>query len=109
MEASVETLGYSSKKYRDWFDEINAIIRDLSKAKNEARAALIRSPHNVTLRDRSKTLRNHAQSELRCIENTWWVERAKDIQNYVDMHDSQKLFDAIKTINGSRASSITHG
>lgn len=59
MDASVEeTLGYSSRKHRDWIDENknNAIIRDLLKTKNEAHTAPIRSPHNAALRDRSNEI-----------------------------------------------------
>lgn len=100
IEASEETIGFSSRKHKDWFDENNASIRALLKAKNEAHVASICSPQNAVLRERSKKLRSHAQIELRRIENVWWTEKAKEIQHYADTNDSQKLFDAIKAIYG---------
>lgn len=45
MEISIKTLGYSSRKHRDWFDEKNMIIRNLLKVKNEAHVASIHSLH----------------------------------------------------------------
>ena len=105
-EVSAETLGYSSRKHQDWFDDNNGPIRELLREKNEAHAAKLQNPNSVNLHNRWKELRSRAQEELRRMENEWWSEKARQIQSFADTNESQKFYEAIKTVYGPKHHTI---
>jgi len=49
MNAAVDTLGYSTGKYQDWFDSNDAEIQKLLKERNAAFATKLRDPTSVEL------------------------------------------------------------
>jgi len=51
-------------------------------------------------KQRWKALRSRAQKELRQMENTWRLTKAREIQSYADSNDSQKFYNAIKSTYG---------
>jgi len=36
------------------------------------------------------------------MENTWWLNKVTEIQTYADTSDTQKFYDAIKSVYGPR-------
>ncbi len=106
LEAAAETLGYTTRKHQDWFDDNNKEIRELLKAKNDAHSASLRSPGCTELRNKWKSLRNHVQKELRLMENSWWIEKASEIQQYADSNDTPNFYNAIKAVYGPSHHSV---
>ena len=100
MNAASVALGYSSKKHQDWFDENNAEIRKLLQAKHEAHAAILRNPKSVELQSKWKQIRAQLQKELRHMENSWWRQKAQELQSYADTNDVHKFYQAAKAAYG---------
>ncbi|XP_076036004.1 uncharacterized protein LOC143021966 [Oratosquilla oratoria] len=101
-----EVLGISKKKHQDWFDENDAEIHTLLQRKNEAHAALLSNQNNHSLRANFNNLRAEAQRSLRRMQNDWWCQKAREIQQFADENDQQSFFAAVKATYGPRQSSI---
>jgi len=100
MKLAAESLGFSSKRHQDWFDDQRHDILSLLHEKNDAHDALLRNPNSASLRQRWKELRNKVQTDLRQMENKWWTQKAEEIQRFADTNDTQKFYEALKTIYG---------
>ena len=49
MKATTDTLGLSSRKHQDWFDDSYPEIHGLLQAKNEAHDTFLRNPNSSTI------------------------------------------------------------
>jgi len=49
MKLAAESLGFSSKKHQDWFDDQRHDILSLLHEKNDAHDALLRNPNSASL------------------------------------------------------------
>jgi len=47
MKLATESLGMSSKKHQDWFDDQRHDIRSLLQEENEVYDAILRNPNSV--------------------------------------------------------------
>jgi len=101
------TLGTTTKKNPDWFDESAHIIKPLLQEKNRAHDAYLSNPSSRHLFIRWKNLRTEAQRKLREIQNTWWKQKAKEIQNYADNNKTYEFYDSIKGIFGPSKKMMT--
>jgi exonuclease III len=103
---SLETLGTAPKSKNDWFDEAAPEIHDLLKRKNEAHDQFISRPTRHS-HNRWKELRAKTQKKLRELQNEWWLQKARKIQEYADANQIHEFYDAIKAIFGpSRRSMV---
>jgi len=100
MKLAAESLGLCSKRHQDCFDDQRHDILSLLHEKNDAHDALLRNPNSASLRQRWKELRNKVQTNLRQMENKWWIQKAEEIQRFADTNDTQKFYEALKTIYG---------
>ena len=75
-------------------------IYGLLQAKNEAHDAFLHNPNSSTLKSHWKELRSKAQQDLRYMENSWWTQKAEEIQRLADTNDSQKFYEALKAVYG---------
>jgi len=100
MQSATKSLGFSAKKHQDWFDDQRPEILSLLQEKNQAHDAALRNPNSTILRERWKELRSKAQRELRHMENSWWTQKAAEIQMLADTNDTQRFYEALKTIFG---------
>ena len=98
MKLATESLGFSSKRHQDWFDDQRHDILSLLHEKNDARDALLHNPNSASLHQRWKELHNKVQTDLRQMENSWWTQKAEEIQRFADTNDTQKFYEALKTI-----------
>jgi len=57
MKLAAESLGFSSKRHQNWFDDQRHDILSLLHKKNDAHDALLRNPNLASLRQRWKELR----------------------------------------------------
>jgi len=97
VDAAVDTLGYSTRKHQDWFGSNDGEIQTLLNERNAAFAAKLRTPAQ----------RSQLQKRLREMENTWWLSKATEIQNYADANMAHQFYEAIKAVYSPKSHS-TH-
>jgi len=102
MNLAAESLGFSSKRHQDWFDDQRHDILSLLHKKNDAHDVWLRNPNSASLRQRWKELRNKVQTDLRQVQNKWWTQKAEEIQRFADTNDTQKFYEALKTNSACR-------
>jgi len=100
MKLTAKSLGFSSKKHQDWLVDQQHDIISLLHEKNDAQDALLRNPNSASLRQSWKELRNKVPTDIRQMENKWWTQKAEEIQRFADTNDSQRFYEALKTLNG---------
>ena len=95
---AASTLGYKKRKNQDWFDENDGAISCLLEQK---RIALVK-----TLEDSSpsvvqphKDICRKVQAELRKMQDNWWSNKADELQELADRHDS-RFYEELKTVFG---------
>ena len=103
MDAAVDTLGYSTRKHQDWFDSNDAEIQTLLNERNATFAAKLRNPNSVELQRRWSLQRSQLQKRQHEMENTWWLSKATEIQNYANM--AHQFYEAIKAVYGPKSHS----
>ncbi|XP_072178194.1 craniofacial development protein 2-like [Diadema setosum] len=94
------TLGYMTRKHQDWFDN-NKEITTLLQEKKEAFTAWLNDKDSQAKRDRLKNIRGKVQTELRQMKDKWWENKAAELQQYADEHNSKKFFASLKDVYGS--------
>jgi len=69
--------------------------------------------HNQYLKEDSgrsrtalKNIKAKIQRETRAMKESWWCEKAEDMQEMADRHDSQGLFAALKVVYGPRSNAV---
>ncbi|XP_068241018.1 uncharacterized protein [Palaemon carinicauda] len=107
QENAEETLGFSTRRHQDWFDNNADGIHDLITAKNRAHDTWLSQPTSVALKEIFQQLRSEVQKILRDRENNWWNDRAKETQSYADANDQHGLYNSNKILYGPTKSSIT--
>jgi len=68
-------------------------MSELLLEKNEAHAAKRQNLNFTQLQNKWKELCSRAQKELRCMENDWWSEKARQIQGCADSNEMQKFYE----------------
>ena len=65
-----------------------------------------RSPTSADLQPTWTLQRSQLQKRLRKMENTWWLSKANEMQNYVDANMAHQFYEAIKVVYGPRSDSM---
>ena len=104
--AASEALGHSRKRHQDWFDCNSVEIQLLLQSKDQAHKALLSCPGSSTLKAAFAEARSATQRALRSMEDTWWVQKAHEIQTFADCNNTQGFYDAIKALYGPRKRAI---
>jgi len=107
MDAAVDTLGHSNRKHQDWFNSNDAEIQTLLNERNTTFVAKLRKPNSVELQRRWALQRLQLQKRLHEMENTWWLSKATEIQNYPDANMAHQFYEAVKAVYGPKSHS-TH-
>ena len=78
----------------------------LSMIKNAAHDALLRNPTSRTLHERFSSIRVTVQHKLRWMENSWWAEKAAQIQSYANINDTKSFYEALNGVYGPSCFSL---
>ena len=97
LKAAEDSLGFATRRHEDWFDENAPNIHTLIAAKNKAHNAYLATPHSELLKTQLSTIRAETQRALRLMENNWWTNKARQIQQSADTNDSHGFYEALKT------------
>ena len=104
IETSKEVLEPKTRTHEDWFDENDDGIKRALHAKNKAYIEWQNDLTSVSKRDRFKTLKAKAQSDIRSMKEKWWQDKAEEVQCYADAHNYKKFFMTLETVFGPSAS-----
>ena len=107
LKVTMEVLGFPERKHRDWFDENDPLIKPLLTQLHDLHIQWIKDKRNTVLADAYHTCKQQAQKSLRNMQNTWWRDRASDLQVAADKHDYKTFYQGLKAVYGptSKASS----
>jgi len=97
------TLGPSTRKHQDWFDENNDEIQMLLEKKNQLHRDCLNDPNSDSKNLAFNTMRGDVQRKLRDMQDSWLSNKADEIQAYADSKDF-RFFSAIQTVFGPQAS-----
>lgn len=86
--AAVDTIGYKTRKHQDWFDDNSDTILAMLETMHRAYIDTINCPASTILWQKWKAIRREVQKTLRCLQNEWWLNKAREIQSIRnDMHN----------------------
>ena len=100
QESAAETLGFSVRKNKDWFDESDPAIQDLLDKKRSCYNHLLSKPDDPAAKAAYKKACSTLQASLRTMQNDWWEEMADKTQLYADLGLTPTFFEALKAIYG---------
>ena len=106
LESAVNSVGYTTRRHKDWFDDNAAEIHKLVETKNKAHNAYLANPQSKTLKTQLKNLRTETQRTLRVLENNWWLGIAQEIQKHADSNNTHSFYQAIKTVYGPQRKNL---
>nr|XP_054774768.1 uncharacterized protein LOC129282940 [Lytechinus pictus] len=102
LQSSEETIGFSIKKSRDWFDENNKEIQELLEKKRSAHQAHLSHPSCPVKKAAFRHICNNLQRKFRVMQNEWWTKLAARTQQYADAGDYRSFYEAIRAVYGPR-------
>ncbi|XP_076061565.1 uncharacterized protein LOC143037317 [Oratosquilla oratoria] len=103
--AAEEIIGYAKKKRQDWFDESDGAISPLIEAKRQTRLTMENQPTAANKRAHKQAVAK-CQRGIREAQNTWWQNKAAEIQSYADQRDLRSFYAATKKKFGPTRSSV---
>ena len=90
-----EVLGVKTRTYEDWFDKNDEKIKETIHAKNKSYIEWLNDSSSVS---KFKAFRVKVQTDLRAMQDQWWLDRAAEVQHYADTHNAKKFFGTLKTV-----------
>ena len=107
--ASKEVLGHPKRKNQDWFDDSDPSIFELLREKRKAHLACLSKPSCQRARSTFSKVKAELQRKLRDMEDSWWDQKAEEIQRLADIGDTRGYYQALKTIyhqDGTKSSPL---
>ncbi|XP_035263189.1 uncharacterized protein LOC118221872 isoform X1 [Anguilla anguilla] len=100
LDTCETTLGYMSRKHQDWFDENDTEIEQLISKKRKA----FRAWKNDVTCNAKRVAYSKAKVDIQCQvrerKNSWWTEKALEIQTLADSGNTRSFFSATKAVYG---------
>ena len=100
----LEVLGLSVRKHQDWFDEKNPEIQVLIGKMHHLHKLWITDKNSPSKKRAYKECKQHVQSSLRSMKETWWSKKPVELQDAADKQDLKAFYDGLKTVYGPRES-----
>ena len=95
-----ETVGLSTRKHQDWFDEANKEIQELLEKKRSCHNHLLAKPDDQAAKATYKTACSAFQAKLGTVQNDRWTGHAERTQRYADIGDMCAFLQALKAVYG---------
>lgn len=103
FKAASETLGFTTSKHKDWFDEQDFEAQALLDDMHSAHLAWVNDKSNAAKKSVYTRTKQKAQSRLREMKNCWWINKAAELQVAADRHDMKSFYQGLKAVYGPRA------
>ena len=107
MKVTMDVLGFPERKHRDWFDENDPFIKPLLSQLHDLHIKWVEDKHNTAVANAYHTCKQQAQKSLRNMQNTWWRNRATDLQNAADKRDYKAFYQGLKAVYGPAIKATT--
>ena len=100
LKISEEVLGYPTRKHRDWFDENDPLIKPLLHTLHNLHIDAIENGTDDAKLELYRVRKREVQTYLRNMQDTWWKERAAELQNSADSRDFKTFYQGLKAVYG---------
>lgn len=80
QETAAETLGFSTRSNRDWFDESDTALQELLDKKRYYHNLLVSKPDDPATKAAYTAACSDVQASLRALQNDWWIALAERTQ-----------------------------
>ena len=97
---AVETVGFCQRKHQDWFDDNDSEIKKILAEKQRAHQEYLSDPTSLSKETKFLAIRSQVQAKVRQLKNKWWADKADELQNYADKHNSRAFFTGLKSVYG---------
>ena len=101
---SKEAIGTVKYKHQDWFDENDMAIQKLIDNKNKLFTAHVNDPISESKRGAYKNAKHILQRELRHMQNSWFSNKAKEIEGYAASNNSKQFYSSLQEVYGRQSS-----
>ena len=85
---AASTLGYKKWQNQNWFNENDGAISCLLEQKQIAFVKTLEDP-SPSVVQAHKDICREVQAELRKMQDNWWSNKADELQDLADRHDSR--------------------
>nr|VZI40714.1 unnamed protein product [Spirometra erinaceieuropaei] len=99
QSTALAVLGRARRQHQDWFEDNDAVIRNLLAVKNRLHKAYVDHPTDDN-RPTFYRSRRQLQQRLHEMLNAWTALKAEEIQGYADRNEWESFFSAIKAVYG---------
>nr|VZI36771.1 unnamed protein product [Spirometra erinaceieuropaei] len=99
QSTALAVLGRARRQHQNWFDDNDAVIRNLLAEKNRLHKAYVDHPTDANKAAFYRS-RRQIQQRLREMQDTWTARKAEEIQGYADRNEGKNFFSAIKAVYG---------
>ena len=100
LQASNKTLGFSTKKNKDWFDENNEEIQKMLATKGSAHQAHLAQASCPQKKAAFRLACSILQRKLRNIQKEWWTNLAEITQYCADTGEYRGFYQALNAVYG---------
>ena len=100
LRTAEEVLGFPTRKHRDWFDENDELIKPMLDSLHSLHIDVIEDSTDTAKSELYRTRKREVQSHLRNMQDTWWKERAAELQCAADRRDFKFFFQGLKVVYG---------
>ena len=102
-ETSSEVLGFVKRKHKDWFDENDQEIQHMLQAMHTAHKAWISDKNSSAKKQLYLTAKRESQRRLRKMKETWWRQRAEELQVAADTHNAKAFYEGLRAVYGPKS------
>ena len=101
-------LGKPERKHQDWFDPEDSELLLLIKKRDEAHQRVLQTRSTRSTTTAYKEACRKLQMYTRKQKNTWWEEKAEDLQRSADRNDMKSFYTGLKEVWGPQTRSTVH-
>jgi len=103
-ETASDVLGFVKRKHQDWFDENDSDIQDLLDAMHTSHRIWISDKKSLAKKGAYLHAKRESQRRLRTLKETWWRQKAKELQTAADTHNAKAFYEGLKAVYGPKTS-----
>ena len=100
LKVSEEVLGFPERKHRDWFDENDPLIKPKLNQLHDLYQTHLDDASNIGNADAYRKCKQEVQKSLRSMQNSWWRDRASELQDAADKRDYKTFYQGLKAVYG---------
>jgi len=107
LDASERTLGFVRRKHQDWFDDNDPEIQTKLDQMHRQHIAWINDKNSMSNKSTYHRTKQLVQARLRSMKDSWWRQKADELQMAAYRKDFKSFFDGLKAVFGPTSSGST--